>query len=83
MPRTPEETRKLFDRWAETYDAGMGSGKPSVLWGCRASLSATAGLIEVAPGERLLDATLRQAGFSGLRWAQVGPFHWAVSAVKP
>ncbi|WP_374711327.1 class I SAM-dependent methyltransferase, partial [Symbiobacterium terraclitae] len=58
MPRTPEESRALFDHWARTYDlslAGSDGPKAGPLAGYRASLLAAADRVPVAPGAAVLD----------------------------
>lgn len=63
MPRTPEESRKLFEKWAETYDRGvLISGGP--LEGYESSLDEAADLLPVRAGDRVLDIGIGTGAFA-------------------
>jgi putative AdoMet-dependent methyltransferase len=69
VPRTPEEIRALFDRWASTYDIdlvnstadGMGP-----LSGYHESLHEAASLVPVAEGQSVLDVGIGTGAFAAL-----------------
>ncbi len=69
MPRTPEDTRALFDRWAKTYDIGLASSKGDALGplaGYAESLREAASLVTVTDGLRVLDVGVGTGAFAAL-----------------
>lgn len=50
MPRTPQETRALFDRWAASYDIDLATGGSGILAGYGESLNEAVSLASVAAG---------------------------------
>lgn len=65
MPRTPQEARQLFDRWAQHYDESVHSpGGP--LEGYADSLQEAAALLPVEPGCQVLDVGIGTGGFAAL-----------------
>lgn len=65
MPRTSDETRRLFDRWAATYD--QDAHQPDgPLAGYDSSLRAAAELIEIEPGAQVLDVGVGTGAFAAL-----------------
>lgn len=67
MPRTPEETRALFDRWAGTYDIDLVDSigeKGGPLAGYHESLLEAASLVTVSSSTRVLDVGQGTGAFS-------------------
>ncbi|WP_043713861.1 class I SAM-dependent methyltransferase [Symbiobacterium thermophilum] len=82
MPRTPEEGRALFDRWARTYDldlAGQDGPKAGPLVGYAETLRIAAEQVPVAPGMSVLDVGIGTGAFAarfrgrGVRVSGVDP----------
>lgn len=63
--RTPEETRALFDQWAQTYTADM-SNMRGPLTGYQASLTTAAALVPIETGAHVLDVGIGTGGFAAL-----------------
>jgi len=69
LPRTPEESRTLFDRWAHTYDLDLsGSDGPGAgpLAGYRTSLQAAAQRVPVISGTAVLDVGIGTGALAAL-----------------
>lgn len=69
MPRTPEETRALFDRWASTYDIDLINGTGHAmgpLSGYQESLHEAASLVPRAEGLKILDVGIGTGAFASL-----------------
>lgn len=82
MPRTPEKTRALFDRWAETYDeAATGAARDSTdpLAGYLESLDEAASLVPLSEGMQVLDIGIGTGAFASLLAQRGG----RVSGVDP
>ncbi|MDP9373725.1 MAG: methyltransferase domain-containing protein [Chloroflexota bacterium] len=76
MPRSPEESRALFDRWATTYaDDLRRPGGP--LEGYAESLEEAAGLLPIVAGARVLDVGVGTGAF-GATLAARGARIWGV-----
>jgi len=82
MPRRPEESRALFDRWARSYDLSLsGTDGPAAgpLAGYAETLRIAAEHVPVAPGMAVLDVGIGTAAFPsrlserGARIAGVDP----------
>lgn len=68
--RTPEETRALFDQWAQTYATDM-AHMNGPLTGYETSLATATALAPVDEGAHILDIGIGTGGFSALLEHQV------------
>lgn len=69
MPRTPEDTRALFDRWAKTYDIGLADSTGNAsgpLAGYAESLREAASLVTITDGPLVLDVGIGTGAFAAL-----------------
>lgn len=67
MTRSEHESRALFDRWANSYDAGLaGAEARGPLLGYQESLREAAALVPTAIGGALLDIGIGTGAFAGL-----------------
>jgi ubiquinone/menaquinone biosynthesis C-methylase UbiE len=75
MPRTPEQTSALFDRWARTYEESVAAEGRGPLSGYRRSLEAAAKMVELAAGAAVLDIGIGTGAFAA-RLAARGARIW-------
>lgn len=66
MPRTPDQTRQIFDTWATHYDADLYEGGRGILAGYADSLSTAADSIPVESGTHVLDIGIGTGAFAAL-----------------
>lgn len=76
MPRSQEENRTLFDRWALTYDGSVRQpGGPLEGYDC--SLKEAAAMVPVQPDARILDIGIGTGAFATL-FAERGARIWGI-----